>query len=182
MNLESDKILIERSISGDRIAQGEIYRKYVSAMYHTAVRLVKSRETAKDLTQDSFIKVFQELTNYRSESTLGAWIKRITINTCLNFLKREGQLRELELEIPIIETTSESPEINTLFKVEEIHKAIKELPNGARTVLSLFLIEGYQHQEIAEILNVSVSTSKSQLSRGKRILKKQLLQKNRNEA
>ena len=182
MTSAEDQILIKRSIAGDRAAQGELYRRYVNAMYHTAVRIVAEPAIAKDLTQDVFIKVFQELKKYRGEATLGAWIKRITVNTCLSFLKKQGRLHKEALNEETFLIPDEVANIETPIDIKVIHEAIKSLPSGCRTVLSLFLLEGYRHKEIAGILNISESTSKSQYHRGKHLLKENLKSIYQNES
>lgn len=170
-----DQVLIERSLAGHRSAQGDIYRKYVKAMYHIAVRMVPERQIATDLTQDVFIKVFEELGRFRGESTLGAWIKRIMINTCLNHLKKAGRLREDELNEGVLMLPDDSiREVSKDVDMKAIHNAIKELPDGSRTILNLYLLEGYQLKEIAEILGITESTSKTQYRRGKLILQEKL--------
>ena len=169
-----DQLLIDRSLSGHRSAQGTIYRKYAKAMFHVAIRIVPDRATATDLTQDVFIKVFEELGRFRGESTLGAWIKRITINTCLNHLKKVGRLRVDELNEGVHQIAIEENSMSRDINMAEIHNAIKALPDGSRTILNLYLLEGYQHKEIARILGISESTSKTQYRRGKLLLQEKL--------
>jgi len=170
---KENQLLISKCLAGNRLAQGDIYRKYVKAMYHIAVRMVTQQSVAKDLTQDAFVKVFEELGRFRGESTLGAWIKRITINVCLNHLRRKGYLQIEELNESLTEMPEEEEVIDEI-DVKAIHESIKALPVGSRTVLSLYLLEGYRHNEIAEILDISVSTSKTQYRRGKQLLKEKL--------
>mgnify|MGYP001060609180 CR=1 FL=1 len=169
-----DQVLIDRSLAGHRSAQGELYRKYAKAMYHIAARMVPERQLATDLTQDVFVKVFEELKRFRGESTLGAWIKRITINTCLNHLKKAGRLREDELNEGLLLIPDEEDRISKDVDMKSIHNAIKELPDGSRTVLNLYLLEGYRHKEIAEIMGITESTSKTQYRRGKILLQDKL--------
>jgi len=120
------------------------------------------------------MKVFEELGGFRGKSTLGAWIKRITINTCLNHLRiadrlKMDELNERQLLIP--EAESSAPKDIDMSK---IHEAIKTLPDGSRTVLNLYLLEGYRHTEIAAILGISESTSKTQYRRGRILLQEKL--------
>ena len=171
---KENQLLINKSLSGNRLAQGDIYRKYVKAMYHIAVRMVSQPAIAKDLTQDVFVKVFEELGQFRGASTLGAWIKRITINTCLNHLRREGLLKKEQWNDSLIEVAEEPNDLIDTVDMKIIHEAIKALPTGSRTVLTLYLLEGYRHNEIAEILDISLSTSKTQYRRGKQLLKERL--------
>ena len=168
--IAEDQTLVEQCLAGEQQAQYELYQKYVQAMYNVVVRMVKHSEDAEDVIQEVFVKVFRNLHTFQGESTLGAWIKRITVNTTLNFIRKAKRNNEVGLdegtEIPeLIE------EIDTArYSMAQIHHAIKQLPERCRVVLSLYLIEGYQHQEIADILGITVSTSKTQYRRGRQLL------------
>lgn len=168
--------LVQRCLEGEEHAQYELYQKYVQAMYNVAARMVPYSEDAEDIIQEVFVKVFRKLDSFQGESTLGAWIKRITVNTTLNFIrKNKNKLTtsiEDGLDVPYEEAAINPAE----YSMAVIHRAIKQLPERCRVVLSLFLIEGYQHQEIADILNITVSTSKTQYRRG-RMLLQQILKK-----
>lgn len=172
---KDDQRLIDLCLNGNRLAQRDIYVKYGKAMYHVAVRMVAEQSIAKDMMQDTFVKVFEELGNFRGESTLGAWIKKITINNCLIHLRRKGHLQMQKLDEASLKVVEDHPEI-LIKEVDmlKIHEAIKSLPAGCRTVLTLYLLEGYQHSEIAEILEISLSTSKTQYRRGKLLLRDKL--------
>jgi RNA polymerase sigma factor (sigma-70 family) len=166
--------IVERCKRGDRQAQFELYRLYSQAMYNICLRMVKNQADAEDLLQSSFIDVFTKLDTFRYQSSIGAWIKRIVINNCINFLKRK-RVRFEELEPRHAETAAAEVEINDPrkdhFQVEEIKRAMMELPEGYRAVFSLYLLEGYDHKEIAQILDVTEATSKSQYSRAKKKLR-----------
>lgn len=168
---------MQACLKKDNQAQRQLYNQYVRAMYHLAIRMVSDASTAEDIVQESFIKVFQHLNHYKGEATLGAWIKRITINTCLSHLRKAERLvftDKFDERIP-----NEAPPVVPYHKEQlaKIHTAIKELPKGCRTVLTLHLLEGYQHKEISEILGITVSTSKTQYRRGRLILQKILKEK-----
>lgn len=167
--------LVRRSIAGDHRAQYMLYSKYVQAIYHTVLRMVGKVADAEDVTQEVFVNVFNNLDSFKGDSTLGAWIKRIAINATLNFLRKERQIRWVNLEntpepqvvfVPMSEPTTTN--------LQRIHAAIKVLPEGCRVVFCLYLLEGYQHQEIAEILGISESTSKTQYRRARGLLQKAL--------
>jgi len=168
--IAADQELVEKCLDGNPQAQHNLYQKYVQAMYNVVVRMVNHSEDAEDVIQEVFVKVFRNLHAFQGESTLGAWIKRITVNTTLNFIRKEKRNLSVELadgiEIPdIVE------EIDTAkYSMAKIHYAIKQLPERCRVVLSLYLIEGYQHQEIAQILDITASTSKTQYRRGRQLL------------
>jgi len=172
--IAADQTLVEQCLAGDQQAQYDLYQKYIQAMYNVVVRMVNHSEDAEDVIQEVFVKVFKNLHTFQGESTLGAWIKRITVNTTLNFIRKENRNKEVDLaegtDIPeIIE------EIDTArYSMAQIHHAIKQLPERCRVVLSLYLIEGYQHQEIAEILGITASTSKTQYRRGRQLLQEML--------
>lgn len=166
-----EKDLVRLSLRGDQKAQYRLYRKYVKAMYHTIIRMVGNTMDAEDLTQEVFAKVFKNLGSFKGDSTLGAWIKRITINTALNFLKSNGRMKFVDVEDKDFQIAEADSPNEPQWTMAEIHHAIKKLPLGSRAVFNLFLLEGYQHKEIAEILNITESTSKTQYRRAKKLLR-----------
>ncbi len=169
--------LVDSCREGRRAAQGELYRRYADAMFATCIRMCRTREDAEDVLQHAFAHVFLKFDRFRGESTVGAWIKRIVINHCLNHLQR-GQTRIVELEdhhYPVEEIAYE-PDFR--FTVEGIRSAVAELPDGFRTVVSLYLFEGFDHAEIAQVLGISEQTSKSQFHRAKARLRERLSQMN----
>ena len=170
---QTHRDLIERCREGRRDAQFELYRLYSRAMYNTALRMVRHPHDAEDLLQSIFIEVFGKLDSFRYESSIGAWMKRITINKCINFLKsRRLALSELT---PMNDRAEDlPPEPEPPYTVERINRAISELPDGYRVVFSLYAVEGYDHEEIAQILGVTEATSKSQYSRAKAKLRDML--------
>ena len=136
--------------------------------------MVKNEWDAEDLLQNSFVDVFSKLHTFRHQSSIGAWIKRIVINNCINFLKkRRIEFQEMDDNHSSIEESPQSSN-SPIYSVDAIKKAIFQLPDGYRVVFSLYTMEGYDHQEIADILGVSVATSKSQYSRAKKKLREML--------
>ncbi|MEL7121867.1 MAG: RNA polymerase sigma factor [Bacteroidota bacterium] len=172
---KDERQLVKQCLRRDEKAQRILYQKYVDAVFHTALRMSGKAADAEDITQDCFIRVFQQLHAFKGESSLGAWIKRIAVNLCLNHLRRQKNALKMvymaDSHHDLIEETSEE---NQSLDVKKIHDAIQTLPEGSRIVLSLYLLEGYRHQEIADILGITVSTSKSQYHRAKALLKKKL--------
>ena len=167
--------LIDLCLTGDSLAKRDIYIKYVKAMYHIAIRMVEEENVAKDMTQDAFVKVFEKLNRFKGESTLGAWIKKITINTCLDYLRRKGHLKMYALEEHSAQVIDDTEAIFVdEVELPAIHDAIKSLPTRCRAVLTLYLLEGYQHSEIAEILEISIANSKTQYRRGRLLLRDKL--------
>ncbi|MFN4253959.1 MAG: RNA polymerase sigma factor [Saprospiraceae bacterium] len=172
--LDTHRDLVERCKEGRREAQFELYRLYSRAMYNTALRMVGNALDAEDLLQSTFIEVFTKLDSFRYESTIGAWIKRITVNKCINFLKsRRLAFAELTQQTDRAEEPREA-EHEPRWSVEKINRAIGELPDGYRVVFSLYALEGYDHEEIGQILGVTEATSKSQYSRAKAKLREAL--------
>ena len=136
--------------------------------------MVKDELDAEDLLQNSFVDVFSNLKSFRYQSSVGAWIKRIVVNNCINFLKRKRLLIE-ELDEKYRNIKQEEEPVSTpKMSTEAISKAVQLLPDGYRVVFSLYLFEGYDHKEIASILSITEATSKSQYSRAKKKLKELL--------
>jgi RNA polymerase sigma-70 factor (ECF subfamily) len=164
--------LIERCKKGDVKAQYSIFKKYSQAMYNISIRFMGNSMDAEDVLQEAFVQAFQKLNTFRGESSFGNWLKRIVINRCISQLrKKKIQFEELDESTLAIEGEAE---IEEKMDPERVHKAIKELPEGARTIINLFALEGFKHQEIARILNITESTSKTQYFRAKQLIAKKL--------
>ncbi|MGK7396313.1 MAG: RNA polymerase sigma factor [Candidatus Cyclobacteriaceae bacterium M3_2C_046] len=170
-NIHQD--LIEACIAGSREAQYQLYKSYAKAMYNICYRIVNDFDEAEDVLQDAFIQAFNNLPSFKSTGSFGSWLKRIVVNTALNHLKKKSRFMlvdEFDENIPADQDNSLSDQ-QAVLNVEKIKKAIQKLPDGFRIVFSLYLLEGYDHGEIGQILNISVSTSKSQYLRAKKKLK-----------
>ncbi len=157
--------LIERAKENDREAQFDLYKKYNAAMYNAALRITRNTALAEDVIQEAFLNAFQSLAYYRGEASFGSWLKRIVINKAISLSKKESRL-ELSEEKPSLEE-EEIVEDSVVYNVGNVKMAMNNLPDGFRTVLTLYLFEGYDHKEISEILNISESTSKTQYKRAK---------------
>lgn len=158
---------------GKRTAQFELYRLYSKAMYNVCLRMVKNEADAEDLLQNSFTDVFTKIHTFRFESTIGAWIKRITVNNCINFLKkRRLDLQEIDDRIHGMPDEDKDVQSDSSLTVNTVNEALMQLSDGYRIVFSLYCMEGYDHKEIGQILGVSEATSKSQYSRAKAKLRK----------
>jgi len=167
---EIHKDLIEACKKGSRTAQFRIYELYYKAMFNTALRVVGDPDDAEDVMQEAFLKAFDKLDTFRGKVSFGAWLKRIVINKSLDFLKLKKSavsLEELGHDIGQAEEIGD-PELKC--DPDLVREAIKTLPDGYRIVLSLFLLEGYDHEEISLILNISNATSRTQYHRAKRKL------------
>ncbi|MEO1518510.1 MAG: RNA polymerase sigma factor [Bacteroidota bacterium] len=170
---QAERKLIDACLAGDRKAQFRLYARYATTLLNSAHRIVHNPEDAKDVLQESFLKAFQNLRNYQHKSPLEAWLRRIVINTAINHAKKKRLLttHDLDKVLPFQTTEAQAaPSLTEEYSIETAHEALMELPNGYRTVVSLYLLEGYDHQEIADILGISVSTSLTQYARGKRKL------------
>ncbi len=164
--------LIEECRKGSNRAQFALYNQYSKAMYNIAYRMINNREDAEDILQDTFVDCFRNINSFRFESTFGAWLKRILINKCINHLHKKKIDLTLTDSIPeVVYEEEEEP----AYDISKIIKGIEMLPDGYRVILTLYLIEGYDHSEIAQIMGISESTSKSQYSRAKEKLRCQLL-------
>jgi len=171
--------IIERSKRGHREAQYQLYQQYSRAMFNVCLRMMNSREEAEDMLQEAFSEAFHRLGSFRYESAFGAWLKRIVVKRCINELKRKkARLEFFEDMSPFEEKPEERPELGPGLTVELVRKAMDQLPKGSRMIFSLYLLEGYDHQEISEILSISESNSKSQYMRAKQKIKEILKDQN----
>ena len=168
---DTHREIVESCKKGHHKAQVQLYGLYSKAMYNTCLRMLKNEFDAQDLLQTSFTDVFMNIHKFKFESSIGAYIKRIVINNCINFLKkRKLQIVELEDNARNVKV-EQHEEVDITYSVETIKEGMKSLPDGYRAVFSLYMFEGYDHKEIGEILNITEATSKSQLSRAKKKIK-----------
>lgn len=168
---DTHRELVEKCRQGDRQAQFSLYKHYNRAMYNVCLRMVGQEQDAEDVLQLSFVQVFRKIDSFRYESSIGAWIKRIVVNNCINHLKRRQiHFEEWDAKLDPVDETSDPPLPNGL-SVGLVKRALEELSEGYRAVFSLYALEGYDHQEIAQILGVTEATSKSQYCRARKRLK-----------
>jgi len=169
--------IIDQCKNNNAKAQMQLYNLYSQAMFLVALRYVKDKFIAEDVMQDAFIKGFKNIHNYKNEVAFGAWLKRIVINQSIDEIKKKKlELIALNEEVFKIENENDWIIESTSSK-DEIVSIINQLKEKYRLVLSLYLLEGYDHQEIATILNITENTSRTHLLRGKKILKEQLKNK-----
>lgn len=164
--------VVELCKQGDVSAQYKLYALYSRAMYNICFRMTNQQEEAEDVLQEAFTYAFRKLDSFRFESSFGAWLKRIVVNTCINHLKKkrvELYYTDESYDVLPAEEIIDYGEIS--FKVDKVRNAVEQLPDGYRVILSLYLFEGYDHKEIAEIMRISESTSKSQYLRAKKKVK-----------
>lgn len=164
--------LIERCLHGDTRGYKELYVRYSKAMYNTCLRMMNNVAEAEDVLQESFIEAFKNLERFENRTSFGGWLKQICINRSINQLKkRKADLVDMK-DVWDDDHADEQPidEVEIALQVESVKKAIMKLPDGYRAVLNLYLLEGYDHEEISEILQVAESTTRTQYMRAKQKL------------
>ena len=167
--------IIEACKKNNAKAQMQLYDLYCNAMFTVALRYVKDTFEAEDVMQDAFIKAFKNIHTYKEEVNFGAWLKRIVINQSIDWLKKKKlELVSINDEITTIVVEEEEWNIATTISYQEIVDCIQQLKEKYRVVLTLFLLEGYDHKEISEILGISEVTSRTHLMRGKKQVQEQL--------
>lgn len=165
----SESDLIDGCIQGDRRMQEELYRRFSPRMYAVCLRYAGNAEEAEDILQEGFVKIFKKLDSFRREGSFEGWVRRIFVNTAIEHFRRKRYLMPVtEKE----ENTIEGKYTGVLDELAEkdILALVQELSPGYRTVFNMYVVEGYTHKEIADMLGISEGTSKSQLSRAKVIL------------
>jgi len=169
--------IIEKCKQNNRVAQLQLYNQYCDGMFAVAMRFVKDTMEAEDIVQEAFIKAFTKLHQYKAEVTFGAWLKRIVINKSIDLLrsKKQHMLELDEVHLKVVDSSHEDEWlVDDIITLDDVREAINKLPEKYQYVVMLYLIEGYDHQEIAEILNITEVASRTQLSRGKAQLKELL--------
>lgn len=171
----SESELIRACLQNNRQAQEALYRQHASKMYHVCLSYTGDRDTAKDILQESFIKVFKSIRTYDEANSLEGWIRRIVTNTAIDYYRKEKRLRYFEdAGERMHESVSIPANQYTRLNTESVLQQVKRLPEGARLVFHMFAVEGYSHKEIAGKLNISEGTSKSQFNRARTLLQEWL--------
>ena len=173
-----DEELVHRCLRGRTDAQRTLYRRELQPVFNLVLRLTGNRADAEDLTQECFLRVFTKLHTYRGQAALRTWIKRIAINLSLEHLRRQQRLPIVTVAEDQLPAEPAPTLLTAGVDVPTLHAAINALPEGCRVVLTLHLLEGHPHAEVAEYLGISVSTSKSQYWRAKQLLRTALKTKN----
>lgn len=172
LNIHRD--LIEACKKGNKKSQFEIYSLYYKAMYNTSLRIVNNTFEAEDIMQEAFLKAFNNLNQFKAEVSFGVWLKKIVVNLSLDSLRKKKTFFESLHNQEVEDLYEEEMEDEVEYKMEDIRSEINKLPDGYRIVLSLYLLEGYDHEEIGEILHISTSTSRSQYTRSRKKLAENL--------
>ena len=165
----NDRELVRGCLANDRLVQRALYERFSTRLYTLVYRLISDHDASNDVLQDAFIEIFRSIATFRFESSLFTWMRTIVIRNAMSYLKQNTRLHVVTDEIP-----DEASETGFNFTAEHLEKAILSLPPQARSVFVLTEVEGYKHQEVAEILNISDGTSKSQLNYAKKLLRKRL--------
>jgi RNA polymerase sigma factor (sigma-70 family) len=173
-----DDAIIEGCASGKRSAQNALYRKYAAIMLAVCLRYAQNHDEAEDILQEAFLKIFQNINSYRKEGSFEGWMKRIMINHALNYYRKSRKLPFLEDIGSINETEimekEDQPAMHAPVSAEKLTALIQSLPPGYRMVFNMYVFEEFSHKEISAELNISENTSKTQLLKARRMLRKKL--------
>ncbi len=172
MNDTQLKQLINACASGDTKAQAFLYKQFSPKLYGISLRYASNRTDAEDILQDSFIRIFEKIKTYQFKGSFEGWLRRIVINIALQKIKKQQFNEEINERVLTIETPNDFND--THVPIEILLQMIQELPNRYRMVFNLYVLDGYKHYEIAELLNITEGTSKSNLARARRILQEKL--------
>ena len=173
----TEELMLTGCVRNNAAAQEALYNRFSPRMLGVCYRFAKNREDAEDMLQEGFIKVFTQIHQYRNEGALEGWIRRIVVHTCINILKKNKKFAD---SVDIIHATSvhvKEEMIPSIMQAKQVVECIRTLPLGYKTVLNLYAIEGYSHKEIAGMLDIEESTSRSQYTRAKAMLEEILIRK-----
>jgi len=170
--------LVLRCKKGDKVAQFAIYKQYYKAMFNTALRIVNNSFEAEDIMQESFLAAFTKLNSFSGEVTFGAWLKKIVINKSLTALKKNNRIEKISLEKVTIKEVEDEIQDYSCLTTGEILNKVSQLKNNYKVAITLNLIEGYDYEEIAQIMDISYENSRTTISRAKQKLRKLLVNSN----
>ncbi|MDH6304142.1 RNA polymerase sigma factor (sigma-70 family) [Parabacteroides sp. PF5-5] len=170
----NEQQLIEGCRKGNRLAQKELYDTYSRKMMGVCLRYINDRETARDILQDGFVKIFTSIDSYTGSGSFEGWMRKIFVNCALEYLRKSDVMKEaVDLDNTAELYAPESSALSTM-SANELMELIQALPTGFRTVFNLFAIEGFSHKEIGELMNITESTSRSQYTRAKQLLQRKI--------
>mgnify|MGYP003348367229 CR=1 FL=1 len=173
----TEEVLLQGCQQNDAFAQQELYSRFSPKMLSVCYRYSKTREDAEDMLQEGFIKVFTQIHTFRNQGALEGWIRRIIVHTCINILKKNKKFND---SVDLIHANSiqvREDSVPAVIQAKQVVECIRMLPIGYRTVLNLYALEGYSHREIANMLDIEESTSRSQYTRAKAMLEDILIKK-----
>ena len=187
MSYMTEEAILTGCLRNDATAQKELYNRYSPKMLSVCFRYAHNREDAEDMLQEGFIKVFSQIHTFQSKGAFEGWVRRVIVHTCINILKKNKKFNE---SVDIIHASGvqvREESVPSIIQAKQVIDCIRILPIGYRTVLNLYAIEGYNHKEIAEMLDIEESTSRSQYTRARAMLedilvKKRIMQKPREKA
>jgi RNA polymerase sigma factor (sigma-70 family) len=173
--MDINKEMIEGCIRGQRASQDALYKKFSSLLYGICLRYARNRMEAQDVLQEVFVKIYNNIGSYNFEGSFEGWLRRIAVNTSITHY-RKNLKHAFQADVDDLNLTQEEPAHfeDLEFTAEEMMKCIETLPVGYKTVFNLYVIEGFMHKEISDMLGIDVNTSKSQLSRAKTYLQREL--------
>jgi RNA polymerase sigma factor (sigma-70 family) len=174
----TEEALLKGCLHNDATAQRELYNRYSPKMLSVCYRFAHNREDAEDMLQEGFIKVFRQIHTFQAKGAFEGWIRRIVVHTCINILKKNKKFNESVDLIHASGAKIREENIPSIIQAKQVVECIRTLPLGYRTVLNLYAIEGYSHREIADMLDIEESTSRSQYTRAKSMLEDILIKKN----
>lgn len=177
MSVTEDAIF-KGCLKNDPVAQRELYYRYSPKMLAVCYRFSNNKEDAEDMLQDGFIKVFSQIHSFQQKGSFEGWIRKIIVHTCINHLKKNKKFNQSVDLIHANTVQIRNENIHSLVQAKQVVECIRLLPVGYRTVLNLYAIEGYSHKEIAELLDIGESTSRSQYTRARQMLEDILIKKN----
>jgi RNA polymerase sigma factor (sigma-70 family) len=173
--MTNDTLLIKACLDNNTAAQKEVYARHSPKMMAVCYRYAKNKEDAEDMLQEGFIKVFSQLSNYKFLGSFEGWIRKIIVHTCINVLKKNRKFNDTLDIVNANNLYIKEDIVTSNFQAKKVIECIRMLPVGYRTVLNLYAIEGFNHAEIAEMLDIKESTSRSQYARARTILQKLLV-------
>lgn len=166
--------LVQACIKQERIAQRKLYELFAGKLLVTSMRYMKNKADAEDVLQDAFIKIYQKLPTFRFDCPLEAWLRKIVVNTALKELQNQPNWMQHTDSETVSDSLEDADFTLSNFQFEQLMEMVNSLPDGCRTIFNLYAVEGYQHNEIAELLGISEGTSKSQYSRARTLLQQKL--------
>ena len=178
MSYMTEEAILTGCLRNDATAQKELYNRYSPKMLSVCFRYAHNREDAEDMLQEGFIKVFSQIHTFQGKGAFEGWVRRVIVHTCINILKKNKKFNE---SVDIIHASGvqvREESVPSIIQAKQVIDCIRILPIGYRTVLNLYAIEGYNHKEIAEMLDIEESTSRSQYTRAKQMLEDILIKKN----
>lgn len=180
------KLLIKKAIKGDRPAQKQLYDAYAAAMLGVCYRYTKSLQDAEDVLQEGFIKMFKNLERYREEGEFGAWLRRIMVNTCISYLKKNSRYNtELvfsDRDLAPVNSAIDNNNPESSLNAKQLLSLVRQLPTGYQTIFNLHVIEGYSHVEIGLALGISDATSRTQFFKARKLLRAWIMETETNNA